>query len=249
MAVASAQVIVARDEGAFFRRAVDLFVVAARRSARPAVALAGGSTPKRLFSLLAAPDTSSTVAWDRINFFWGDERCVPADHPDSNFRMANEALLSKVPVPAANVHRMRGELEPKKAAVEYEEIMMAALPDRPWPKLDLVLLGAGEDGHTASLFPGTAGLEETRRWVVAQRVEKLNTSRITLTFPVINNARRIVVMAAGAGKADVMAAVFSGAGRLPIEQVVPVDGELIWLLDAAAAQKLPVSVRSGATYI
>jgi len=249
MTVAAAQIIVAREESAFFRRAVDLFVIAVRKSAEPSVALSGGSTPKKLFELLAAPEASAQVAWDRVRFFWGDERCVPPEHADSNFRMAQESLLSKLPVDAARVHRMRGELDPQKAAAEYEQVMSAALPGRPWPKLDFVLLGMGDDGHTASLFPGTAALEENTRWVTANRVEKLNASRLTFTFPLINHARRIVVMVAGAAKAGVLGEIFSGAGKYPIERVSPIDGELIWLLDAAAAGALPASARSGATYI
>lgn len=249
MAVASAQVIIARDEAAFFRRAADLFVVATRKATRPSVALSGGSTPKKLFEHLAAPETRPQVAWERVNFFWGDERCVPPESPESNFRMAQEALLSKVPVTADNVHRLRGELAPATAALEYEDVMARTLTDRPWPRLDLVLLGMGDDGHTASLFPGTPALEEKKRWVVAQRVEKVNADRLTLTFPVINHGRRIVVMVSGANKAEVAAAVFSGAGKFPIERVSPVDGEMIWIFDAAAAQKLPAPVRSGATYI
>jgi 6-phosphogluconolactonase len=144
---------------------------------------------------------------------------------------------------------MKGELEPARAAEDYEAEMAQILPDRPFPRIDFNLLGMGEDGHTASLFPGTAGLDENKRWVVAHRVERLNTDRITLTFPVLNHARRTVAMIAGASKADVIAGVFSGVERYPIERVRPVDGEMIWLLDAAAAEKLPPAVRSGATYI
>jgi 6-phosphogluconolactonase len=249
MAVATGQVIVARDESAFFRRAVDLFVVAARKAERPSVALSGGSTPKKLFEQLASPAVRAEVTWERMNFFFGDERCVPPDHKDSNYRMAHEALLSKVPVPAAQVHRMAGEMEPSRAASAYEAELRRAFSGLPLPRFDLVLLGIGEDGHTASLFPGTPALDETARWVVANHVDQLDTDRLTLTFPVINAARRIVILATGAPKTDIIQAVFSGAGRYPVERVSPTDGELIWLLDAQAGQKLPAAVRSGATYI
>lgn len=249
MAVATGQVIVARDESAFFRRAVDLFVVAARKAERPSVALSGGSTPKKLFELLASPAVRPDVPWERMNFFFGDERCVPPDHKDSNYRMAQEALLSKVPVPSAQVHRMAGEREPAQAASAYEADLKRAFSGLPLPRFDLVLLGVGEDGHTASLFPETPALQETAHWVVANHVDKLNADRLTLTFPVINAARRVVILAAGASKADIVEAVFSGGGRYPIERVNPTDGELIWLLDAQAGQRLPAAVRSGATYI
>ncbi len=216
--------------------------VAAR--GRAAVALAGGRTPREAYARLAEPPCREAVDWSRLEIFWGDERCVPPDHPDSNFRMAREVLLSRVPVPLANIHRLRGELEdPETAAREYEAVLrttLRPLGDRP-PRLDLVLLGLGPDGHTASLFPGTAVLREARSWVRPAWVEQLQAWRLTLTLPVINAARHVLFLVTGADKAPVVQAVLEGPrdpGRLPAQLVAPTEGRVEWLLDREAAARL-----------
>lgn len=220
------------------------FLAAAERAIRDhgvfRVALAGGSTPKRLYTALV----SAPIDWSKVLFFFGDERCVPPTHADSNYRMAREALLSKVAIPNTNVHRIYAETDDKHAAAEeYEEELerVWGLIHHEMPRFDLVLLGMGSDGHTASLFPGTTALAETKRRVVANRVEKLGTWRITLTAPVINAAREVVLLVAGADKARVLKEVLQGPrdpSRLPAQLVDPSDGELAWLVDRAAAAEL-----------
>jgi 6-phosphogluconolactonase len=212
---------------------------AVRDNGRFAVALSGGSTPKALYSLLA---TKSNVPWDKICFFWGDERHVPPDHPESNYRMANEALLSKVPVRPENVFRIHAEeKEAVAAALQYEQALRGFFHLSPgqFPRFDLVLLGTGPDGHTASLFPGTAALNETQRLVVANWVPKFNTHRITFSFPVLNAAACVMFLASGPDKAAILHQVLeNSAADLPAQKVQPTDGQLIWLLDQAAAGAL-----------
>jgi len=205
------------------------------------VALSGGSTPKALYAQLADEPYRSQVPWERIHFFWGDERHVPPDDEQSNFRMASEALLSKVPLPAENVHRIRGELnDANEAAEKYEHELKVffGLSEGEFPVFDLVLLGIGEDGHTASLFPGTQALKETQRLCVANWVEKLATWRITLTLPVLNNAANVLFLVCGSSKEQVLKEVLSGSGNFPAQLVQPTHGRLCWIVDRAAAGKL-----------
>lgn len=219
--------------------------VSARR--RATVALAGGRTPEAMYRLLAEPPYRETLDWGGISFFWGDERCVPADHPDSNYRMVCEALLAHVPVPDANVHRMRGELaDPVAGAREYEEVLRQAFRVEvdTLPRLDVCLLGLGSDGHTASLFPGSPSIRERQRWVMAARVEKLDVCRLTLTPVVINHARHALFLVTGAEKADTVRAVLEESqdpDRLPAQIVGPTHGRLEWLLDREAARLLRLS--------
>jgi 6-phosphogluconolactonase len=229
----------ARDE--LVRAAAEIFVdlaaaaVAAR--GRFTVALAGGGTPRPVYALLATPAHAGRISWDRVHVFFGDERCVAPTDERSNFRMAREALLDHVPLPANNIHRLAGEGDPDGAALAYEQDLRRSFPGENPPALDLVWLGLGDDGHTASLFPGTAALHEDRRWVVAQHVEALAAWRLTLTPMVINAARNVVFLIAGAGKAEVLARVLSGPSVpdvLPAQLVQPRTGELRWLVDAAA---------------
>src|SRR5215813_2683628 len=206
------------------------------------VALSGGNTPKSVYSLLADdPSLRAQVPWDRIHFFWGDERHVAPDHQDSNYRMAREAMLDKVPVPAANIHRIKGEYgDARLAADEYEEDLRAffKLRSGALPRLDLLLLGMGPDGHTASLFPGTKALGERERLVVSNWVEKFNTFRITMTLPVLNNAASVIFFVSGTEKSAVLHEVLEGqAGRYPSQLIQPVNGRLLWLVDSAAWQK------------
>jgi|SRR5437868_3976616 6-phosphogluconolactonase len=202
------------------------------------VALSGGSTPKALYSLLAQ---KSGIAWDKICFFWGDERHVPPDHPESNYRMAYESLLSKVPVNPANVFRVPSENPDAEAtAAEYEQTLKTFFHLTPgeFPRFDLILLGLGPDAHTASLFPGTKALHERSRLVVANWVEKFKTYRLTFTVPVLNEAVCVAFLAAGKDKAPAVKAVFdknSSPEQFPAKLVQPRDGRLVWLLDKEAA--------------
>jgi 6-phosphogluconolactonase len=205
------------------------------------VALAGGTTPRRVYELLAGEEFRGRVPWEGVHVFFGDERAVPPDHADSNYRMAHEALLSKVPIPARNVHRMRGEGDAAANASLYEDELRGFFGDAEWPRLDLVMLGMGDDGHTASLFPGTKALEERRAWAVANWVEKLDAWRVTLTAPAINHARRVFFVVTGAGKAARLAEILKGErdpSRLPSQLVEPSDGALEWFVDRAAAASL-----------
>ena len=201
------------------------------------VALSGGSTPRRLYEVLAAPPFRERVPWGRVHVFWGDERCVPPDHSDSNYRLAREALLDKIPILAENVHRIWGEMPPDQAAAVYQTKLEAVLGVN--GRLDLILLGMGADGHTASLFPGTEALEERERAVVAVYVERLQAWRVTLTLPVINAARQVLFLVTGAAKAEIVQAVLEGPkGRFPAQQIRPTAGQLTWLVDVAAASRL-----------
>ena len=207
------------------------------------VALSGGSTPKNLYNLLAT-NARNALPWDRMFFFWGDERHVPPTDPDSNYRMADESMLSKIPVAAANVFRVPAE-NPEAAAVAqaYEQTLQKFFQLQPgqFPAFDLILLGMGPDGHTASLFPGTAALQEKSRLVVANWVEKLKAHRITLTLPVLNAARCVIFLVSGTDKAPVLRAVLEEdvpAEQYPSKLVRPTRGKLIWLVDRAAASAL-----------
>lgn len=215
--------------------------VAAR--GRFTIALSGGSTPKSLFNLLAT-NAKTTLPWDRMFFFFGDERHVPPTDPDSNYRMANEAMLSKVPVPPANVFRVEAENpDAAAAAAAYEQTLRKffQIGAGEVPKFDLILLGMGPDGHTASLFPGTAGLQEKSRLVIANWVEKLKTHRLSFTLPLINAARCVAFLVSGTDKAPALKAVLEGSApgeQYPAKLVAPKDGKLIWFLDRAAASGL-----------
>jgi 6-phosphogluconolactonase len=232
----------------------DLFQAAAEEVVRSAeesvaerqrftIALSGGSTPKGLYSLIAA-NARAALPWDQMFFFFGDERHVPPDSPDSNFRMANESLFSKAPIPASNIFRVLAE-DPDASAVAqaYENTTRTFFSLQPgqFPRFDLILLGMGPDGHTASLFPQTAALQEKSRLVVANYVPQLKTYRITFTLPVINAARRVVFLVSGTDKAAALRAVLEGkepAEKYPSKLVHPTNGKLIWLVDGAAASEL-----------
>ena len=236
--------------------AAELFVsaVAAAAEARGVarVAISGGTTPKVMFGLLADQSQPyfARVPWDRLHLFWVDERCVPPTDPESNYRMTNEAMLSKVPLPPAQIHRMEGELDPGVAASRYEAALRTEfrLEGAETPVFDLVLLGMGNDGHTASLFPHTAALYEMVRLVVANHVPQMDTWRITLTWPVINQGREVAFLIEGAGKTQVLHDVLLGPYQpdaTPSQLIRPASGKLSLLLDAAAASKLPVPDDSG----
>lgn len=227
-----------------FRAAAEQFVKLAEGAVRAkgsfTVALSGGSTPKGVHSLLAS-DFASAVAWKKVYFFWGDERHVPPDDPDSNYRMAYETLLSKVPVDPAKVFRVHSENpDANAAAIEYEQTIATAfgVQDRQIPRFDLIFLGLGPDGHTASLFPHTAALREHSRLVVANWVEKFHTDRITFTLPLLNNAANITFLVTGKDKASAVRSVFDPDSSLevfPAKMVNPPHGRLVWLLTEDAA--------------
>ena len=238
-------VTVAADTEALFRAAAAEFqkasadAVAARGVFR--VALSGGSTPKGLFSLLANDDAlRSAIAWDQAEFFWSDERHVPPDHPESNYRMAQDSLLSRVPVRGDRVHRVRAEQpDAAVAAIAYEvEIRRTFDCYGEVPRFDLILLGLGSDGHTASLFPGTPALGEGSRLVAANHVATLGADRITMTYPLLNAARLVLFVVAGSEKAAAVRAVLQpdpDAPVLPARLVQPEEGKLMWVLDREAA--------------
>jgi len=205
------------------------------------VGLAGGSTPKRTYELLASEAYREQLNWSKVHIFFGDERCVPPDHSESNYRMANEALISRVSIPPPNVHRINGLGDAVANASLYEDELRTFFNPASWPRFDLVLLGMGDDGHTASLFPGTKALVEPRAWVVANWVEKFGTFRITLTAPAINHAANIAFLVTGATKAERLLEVLRGAldpEKLPSQLIQPLDGSLFWLVDKAAAGRL-----------
>src|SRR5262245_61709958 len=204
------------------------------------IALSGGSTPRDLHLRLASPPLAQQIDWAHVHVWFGDERCVPPDDPQSNYRMANEALLTKVPIPAAQVHRMRGELPPEQAAEAYEGELAEFFKDDA-PRLDVILLGMGDNGHTASLFPGLKAVHEQRRWVVAEYVGEVSMWRITLTPVVLNLGREVLFLVAGGGKASMLRQVLEGPfdpDQRPAQIVRPTPGEVIWLVDAAAAADL-----------
>jgi 6-phosphogluconolactonase len=208
---------------------------------RFSVALAGGSTPRRAYQLLATEEYRNRIDWSRVHLFFGDERCVPPTHADSNYRMASEAMMSLLPIPSRNVHRIAGEGDAVANASLYEDDLRTFFDGAPWPRLDLVLLGMGDDGHTASLFPETTALQERQAWVAANWVPKLNTFRITLTAPAINHAANVVFVVTGANKARRLPQVLRGARdplKLPSQLINPEAGSLVWLLDKAAAALL-----------
>jgi 6-phosphogluconolactonase len=212
------------------RGAAEYFVARAPRT----VALSGGSTPKRMFEMLVG----QSVRWEGLQFFWSDERHVPPDHPESNYRMANEALLSHVPVLAENVHRIHSENpSAADAAADYQQTIIA-VTKQPLPRLDLIFLGLGTDGHTASIFPGSEVLHETKRLVAAPYVEKFNSYRITMTLLLLNNGTTVVFLVSGAEKAQIVKEVLEGENKYPAQAVKPTHGELIWMLDEAAASEL-----------
>ena len=235
---ATADLHVLPDPERLARRVADwLTQIAAAKSGPIAISLSGGSTPRRIYQLLAEPPCREQVPWSRVHLFWGDERFVPADDPASNFRMVREALLSRVPIPAANIHAVPIEgSSPQAAAVAYERGLAsfygAPRLDSARPLFDVTLLGLGTDGHTASLFPGSKALEFRDRWVVPA-IDGNGDARITLTYPAIESSRYVAFVAAGTDKRDVLARLRRGED-MPATRLRPV-GDLCWFVDEAAA--------------
>jgi 6-phosphogluconolactonase len=237
------------DGAAIARRAAELIVdaatVAVRERGAFTISLAGGSTPKALYGLLAAdPGFKSQMPWGKTQFFFGDERHVPPDDPDSNFRMANESMLSKVSLKPEQVYRIKGEYEDaEKAALEYEQTLRFYFKLSPGqlPRFDVLLLGMGDEGHTLSLFPGTKALHDNGRLVMSNWIGKLYTQRVTITAPVANNSGLAIFMITKADKALALKGVLEGPfepKQLPSQLVQPKNGKLLWLLDTTAASKL-----------
>ncbi|MGH9513533.1 MAG: 6-phosphogluconolactonase [Terriglobales bacterium] len=222
----------------------DLANEAVRNRGRFCVALSGGSTPRSLYTLLASG--AVPVPWQNVCIFFGDERHVPPDDAESNYRMANEAMLSKVPIPSQNIFRIPAEEKDSQAvATAYEQTLISffGLKNGEFPRFDLILLGLGPEGHTASLFPGSSALQEKKRLVVSNWVEKFHTDRITLTLPAINDAAEIIFLVSGEEKAGILRQVLEGEpGKLPAQLIRPGDGKLVWLLDQAAASELSAVV-------
>ena len=236
------------DSAGLSRAAAKLFVEAARGAVaargRFAVSRAGGNTPKPAYELLASASFCGRVDWAKVHFFWGDERCVPPDHAKSNYRMTREALLDHVPLPAGNIHRIRGELAPPAGAADCEADLRKFFPDGR-TRFDLIFLGLGDNAHTASLWPGTSVVNETKRLAAEVYVREQDLWRVTLTAPALNAGRVVAFLVAGADKAEAVRQVTSGprdVDRFPAQLILPSDGKLIWLLDRPAAALL----RSGA---
>lgn len=246
---------VLRDAEALAHAAAERFVVAAGQaigeSGRFVVALSGGSTPRRSYERLAREPVVSRIQWSLVHVVWGDERCVAPNDAESNYRMAREELLEHVPVPAANIHRIHGEDDPAAAAASYEMVLRTLLrtpegaaTSAPGRRIDLALLGLGDNGHTASIFPESAAASETIRWVMAESVDASPSWRITLTAPVLNAAAELLFVVSGKAKANVLARVLDGPRRpreLPAQLIAPSPGRLHWLVDAAAGAELAKS--------
>ena len=240
------------DAATLARAAAERFVSSAARAIadreRFVVALSGGSTPRQMYEVLAQEPLASQVNWSRVQVVWGDERCVPPTDPESNSRMAHEALLDHVPLPAENVHRIRGEDDPARAAAAYEATLRELLgtpsgppSSEPGRDIDLVLLGVGENGHTASIFPGSAAADEVVRWVAAEYVPAVAMWRLTLTAPVLNAAGEVLFLVSGGAKARVVKRILEGPRRsreLPAQLIAPTRGRTQWLMDRAAAAEL-----------
>ena len=223
--------------------------VATRGVAR--IAISGGNTPKSVFELLASPEYVERVPWSYLQLFWVDERCVPPSDPESNFGMTAQAMLDHIPLPQENVYRMEGELDPEEGANRYEAALRNAfkLEGAQTPTFDLILLGMGEDGHTASLFPHTDALNELGRLVVANHVPQKDTWRLTLTLPVIDEGRQVAFLVEGESKADILKTVFRGPylpEDHPSQMIRPASGKLLLLLDVPAASKLELDPHAGA---
>jgi 6-phosphogluconolactonase len=233
------------DLEALSLRAASIFVSASRNSIatkkRFAVAISGGSTPRGLYTLLGSEAYRNQVDWQHVHFFWADERCVPKDDETSNFRTAFDTLLSKIALPDKNIHRVKGEEAPDKAARDYEEEIRRFFGGSEWSGFDLIILGMGEDGHTASLFPGSKSIEETVRLAIPVYLEEPRKNRITLTLSVLNNADQILFLVTGSSKAAVLSEILGKREKkkwFPAGFIRPAHGNMTWLLDQEAAGKL-----------
>lgn len=242
------EVLVFKDLDALSHAAAKMVVSLSREAVAShktfAVALSGGSTPGGLYSLLGRSPYCDDIDWKRVHVFWADERCVPRDHPESNFKLAFDAFLSKVALPDGNIHRIRGEYEPACAAEKYERDIRSFFGTGSFPVFDLIILGAGEDGHTASLFPGDASLREKTRIAAPAYLEPSKRNRVTLTLPVLNHAAKVLFLAAGHAKAGVVHEIVENGNpnRYPAGLVKPVRGSDTWMVDQEAAGLLTSSL-------
>lgn len=242
------EILVMANPDELSRRAAQEFVRQAGEAVQAkgffATALSGGSTPRGLYMQLASDQYRERVPWSKVHLFWGDERCVSPDHQDSNYRMARESLIDKVPIPKENVYRMPAEQEDHvHAAMEYEQTIRSFFRTETGvlPRFDLIILGMGEDGHTASLFPWTSALGERDRFVSANYIERFDAYRLTLTVPLINQAAEVIFLISGESKASVLREVLEGdlqPQRLPSQLIKPVNGRLLFIVDRMAAGKL-----------
>lgn len=252
MTIAASEICI--DEGiqALSRKAAEIITAAIfaalKTKSAYTMVLSGGSSPECLYLLLASdPAFKDEIPWENVHFFWGDERHVSPDHPESNYHMANECMLSRLPVPPENIHRIKSEISDAGRAAELYQQEISGffqLKTGQWPRFDCVLLGMGSDGHTASLFPQTAALDEQHRMVVANWVEKIQAQRITMTVPVLNNAESIIFLVCGDNKAETLRLVLKGEKRpkqYPAQMIEPVHGKLLWFIDQAAARELNVA--------
>ena len=239
------------DHAAFVAGAAEFIAAAAIEAIaardRFVIALSGGNTPRPIYTRLAGAGYRARLDWSKVHLFFGDERCVPPDDARSNYRLARETLCDHAALPADNVHRVHGEDDPALAALRYEQDLARFYRTTTAPAFDLILLGLGDNGHTASLFPGTAALHEKERWVVAQYVEVMTTWRVTFTAPLINAARQVAFLVAGADKAQMLWNVLAGPYQpevWPAQLVQPSSGELHWVVDAAAAAEINADTAS-----
>ncbi len=229
------------DRETLGRKGAEFFVscatAAIRNKGRFSTALSGGSTPRQLYHLLATPEFSERLPWEKIDLFWGDERCVPPEHRESNYCMAQETLLSKIPILRENVHPMPGAMDPESGAFQYEDEVKVYLSKGGKEGLDLVLLGLGDDGHTASLFPHADALEEKNRLIVPAASPVGIQRRMTMTFNLLNRSGIVLFLVAGKGKAEILAKVFQpgSCADIPARGVQPQSGELYWFIDCDAA--------------
>jgi len=232
------------DLDSLSRRAAELLVQQAREVSRDrgqfSLVLSGGHTPRRMYELLSKDPFRDQLSWERVHVFWGDERCVPSDDPRSNEYMARQTLLNHVPIPPLQIHPIHCTQRVREAALEYEALIRTFFEDRV-PRFDFVVLGLGEDGHTASLFPKTHVLEERERWVAELYVSEQDLYRMTLTVPIINQAEMVAFLVAGTTKAQILQEVLEGPFdpyRLPAQLIRPTSGKLLWLVDAESASLL-----------
>ena len=241
-------VLIAADPYSFAAQTIaDAAKTAVESRGKFTISLSGGSTPKKLYELMASPEWASKIPWNKTEFFWGDERYVPSWDSSSNFHMTQQAMLSKVSVPPERVHRVLTEKEPNEAATLYDQEIRRVVPAGAdgVPVFDMMLLGLGTNGHTASLFPYQPGLHEKTKLVFAEEIDEVKMTRLSMSVPLINAARQIVFLALGDDKASVIRDVVTGPfdpERLPAQLVRPSQGELLWIVDSASAAKLPEGI-------
>ncbi|UCH19839.1 MAG: 6-phosphogluconolactonase [Deltaproteobacteria bacterium] len=240
------EVIIETDDIQLAKRGAEIFCRQAldrvKKSGQFSVAVSGGSTPRAMHRMLSQRPYLDTIPWQQINVFWVDERMVPVDHPASNFGAARSDWLEKVPIPAGQIHPMPGQVQPEKGASQYQKELAFFFKDQKgdYPVFDLIFLGIGTDGHTASLFPDAQASLTTEKWVISVKVGNPDVHRITLTYPVLNHVRCICFMVSGNKKAPILKTVFENPkANLPAQKIKPLRGKLLWLLDEAAASLLP----------